>query len=132
MEVMLKHLAPDRPKPSSFRLDVPADLDDVIQKALAIEPGDRYQTMEEFKQALLSARTVVADPSLARKRPKTKSKKSPLVAIGLLGAVALGGAAIFWFNRPGVPRSLRDQPSPPPAFPVRRERADRFRRTDSL
>ncbi|MBY0589536.1 serine/threonine protein kinase [bacterium] len=96
MEVMLKHLSPDRPQPSAIRPDVPAELDDVVQKALAIEPADRYKTIREFKDALLAVREVVIDPSLARRKPKATKARGPLAAILLLLAIAAGGTYVVW------------------------------------
>jgi serine/threonine-protein kinase len=100
MEVMLKHLAPERPALSSFRQDVPVELDEVVQKALAIEPLDRYQTMGEFKEALLSARDAVGNPTRARRRRKTTSKNGPMAATLLFGILAAGGA-IYFLQKPG-------------------------------
>jgi serine/threonine protein kinase len=40
------------PKPSSYRPDIPPELEGIILKALSIEPGDRYQSADEMREAL--------------------------------------------------------------------------------
>jgi len=57
--VMLRNsVAPVFEPPSKYRPDVPHELDDVIKKALAHEPEDRYTTAAEFLAAM---RAVVPD-----------------------------------------------------------------------
>ncbi|MDQ3341804.1 MAG: protein kinase [Myxococcota bacterium] len=40
------------PKPSSYRADIPAELEGIILKALSIEAADRYQSADEMREAL--------------------------------------------------------------------------------
>ncbi len=47
-DVMLKHAEEVPPAFKTFRTDVPAPLEAAIQKALAKDPDERYQTAEEF------------------------------------------------------------------------------------
>jgi serine/threonine protein kinase len=47
--VIMQHLERPPPRVSEFRDDIPAHVDDVIQRALAKEPGQRYQSAEEFR-----------------------------------------------------------------------------------
>lgn len=42
--------------PSSLGVQISPEKENAILKALAVQPGDRFQTMEEFKNALLSLR----------------------------------------------------------------------------
>jgi serine/threonine-protein kinase len=51
-EVMQKHLTEPPPDPRQFVPDLPQVLCDVLAKALAKRPEDRYQTAEEFLAAL--------------------------------------------------------------------------------
>jgi serine/threonine-protein kinase len=56
----------DSPLPiSAANPAVPPVLDPVLDKALARQPNDRYQTMEQFSQALLEARNQLGQPAKA-------------------------------------------------------------------
>ncbi len=68
--------------------DVPAQLAGVIEKALQKDPGDRYQTAEEFIQALQACRSsdaVVPNGALKKnKRPYASKKKKVLIGVAAL------------------------------------------------
>ncbi|MFR9752230.1 serine/threonine-protein kinase [Nocardia sp. 004] len=53
--VMMGHLHEPPPKPSAVRSDLPAALDDVLAKAMAKDPADRYSTCREFTKAAAAA-----------------------------------------------------------------------------
>jgi tetratricopeptide (TPR) repeat protein len=82
---------------------VPEQLDWIVGKALAKDPGDRYQTSSEFLEDLVAAAKQLGDgadtlPSIKAgpRRRKGKSRR-PLVALGLVAAAVLVAAAIvFW------------------------------------
>ena len=40
------------PKPSSYRADIPPELEAIILKALALDPANRYQTADDMREAL--------------------------------------------------------------------------------
>lgn len=48
----LKHLHEKPPSPRSIRAGIPRDLEAVIMKSLAKDPGARFQTAQEMKEAL--------------------------------------------------------------------------------
>jgi len=52
MAVLFKHAGEALPRPSSFRPGLPEQVERVLFKALAKEPANRYQNMEEFASAL--------------------------------------------------------------------------------
>ena len=52
MTLMIMHLNDPLPNLSSFRPDIPGSLIEVIEKALAKNPGQRYASMSEFAAAL--------------------------------------------------------------------------------
>src|SRR3954465_3085138 len=59
VEVLYAHIQDPPPKISAVRGDVPAELDDVIAKAMAKKPEDRYATASEFMD---HARAVIGEP----------------------------------------------------------------------
>src|ERR1044072_8577139 len=48
LEIAMKHLSEVPKPPSELRPEVPHDLDSVVLRALAKDPGERYQTAEEM------------------------------------------------------------------------------------
>jgi eukaryotic-like serine/threonine-protein kinase len=67
------HLAGRPRRPSSIRADVPEQLEAVIATALAKDPGDRFQTPTELRQALQRA--------VVRLQPPASATAEPVVAI---------------------------------------------------
>jgi serine/threonine-protein kinase len=66
VEVLYAHIQDPPPTITSMRGDVPPALDDVIAKAMAKKPGDRFDTCSEFTDA---ARAVVGEPPPAPVAP---------------------------------------------------------------
>jgi serine/threonine-protein kinase len=56
----------DIPPPSSLNLAVPEELDDIVMKALARNPDDRFPSVQEFREALL--------PVPRRSRPHRRAR----------------------------------------------------------
>jgi eukaryotic-like serine/threonine-protein kinase len=67
------HLSGRPRRPSSIRADVPEQLEAVIATALARDPGDRFQTPTELRQALQRAAT--------RPQPPASATVEPVVAV---------------------------------------------------
>jgi serine/threonine protein kinase len=108
-------------------------LSEVMLKSLTKEPAERFQTADEFRQALASApiftepseldnadtATVTAPPSLpslpAPETGQPKDRRTLGVAAGALAAVALiGVGAFYWLNRrpaPAVEHAAKEQPA---------------------
>ena len=53
----------DRPRPREVDRSIPKSLDQVVQRATALRPDDRYQSAEEMEEALKSAVNSLADTS---------------------------------------------------------------------
>ena len=53
MEVAIKHARDPLPPPSSYVSGLPQDVEQVLNKALAKKPEDRFQSMEEFLNELM-------------------------------------------------------------------------------
>ena len=66
-------LTQDPPRPCSFDPSLPPALELVIQKAMAKEPAERYQSMRELDQALAAFDVEPPPPSAAEDAPERKS-----------------------------------------------------------
>ncbi|MCA9669331.1 MAG: protein kinase [Myxococcales bacterium] len=53
MEVLVKHLKEEPPRPSEVREGIPAALEDVILRAMSKSPAQRFESAEAFADALL-------------------------------------------------------------------------------
>ncbi|GAD84018.1 serine/threonine protein kinase [Nocardia asteroides NBRC 15531] len=76
------HLQLDPPAPSTYRRDVPRALDEVIGRALAKRPDERFPSCAEFAAAVAAAIAVPAARSSAEVRP------SAVASVPSTGAVA--------------------------------------------
>ncbi len=77
--VMIKHLRDPLPRPSSFVHNLPDEVEQILFKALAKEPKDRYQSMGNFASAL---------EKLANSSPETVLSGMPVDVETLLGPLA--------------------------------------------
>lgn len=85
--VVSRHIA-ERPVPiDRVRPDCPRQLAAAIMKALEKHPGERWQTGEEFRQAL------TGDRSVPRRR-----RRGGVVLAGVATALALGGVAFAFMD----------------------------------
>jgi len=133
LAVILKHISDPMPLPSALKTDIPAPIEQVILKALAKEPQDRFATAAEFlsawKRALDEkdysprASKMISTPasippalgSVTKTAPK--SGRSAGWAVGCLAGacllLALGGGAIFLAsNWQSLPFGVTDIPLP--------------------
>ncbi len=97
----------DVPRPHSYNADIPKKVEDIILKAMAKEPQNRFQTINEMQAALDAARREIkigvlpdeAELTVAvPTRTTIKRKKSPrsLIAVAAI-VLALAAAAIYFF-----------------------------------
>ena len=56
IEIAMKHVNDLPAPPSSLRAEIPPELDQIVLRALAKDPADRYQTAEEFIEDLRALR----------------------------------------------------------------------------
>ena len=133
LAVILKHISDPMPLPSALKTDIPAPIEQVILKALAKEPQDRFSTAAEFlsawKRALnekdsvpRAAKTISVPVSIPPTRGSVaqaapKSGRSAGWAVGCLIGVclllAVGGGGIFLAsNWQSLPFAATDVPPP--------------------
>jgi hypothetical protein len=97
MAIMLKQINDPPPLPRLFRPDLPVELENVLLKALAIKPENRYQSMATFAaglEKLEHSQTLPAAASLpARPQDNTMQAYSETVS-GIGKAIRLGGAGV--------------------------------------
>src|SRR4051794_35640885 len=105
VEVLYAHIQDPPPRVSAVRPDLPAALDDVIIKAMAKKPEDRFATCSAFIDA---ARTIVGEPA-----PVPGPPPPPPVGIPVQPAAA-GGPPPPPPPAPGPP-PLAEPPPPPGA-----------------
>ena len=68
--IIVKHVTVPPPAARSIVPDLPASMDSILFRSLAKEPGQRFQTMAEFREALLDPeRYGAADPAPSRSSP---------------------------------------------------------------
>ena len=100
--VVSKHIA-ERPVPiERLRPETPRPLAAAIMRALEKQPADRWQTGEEFRQALEAERPV---PRSWRRRPRV------LLSAAAAGLVALAAAAGLAHRAPGPPAGVNPRHS---------------------
>lgn len=140
LAVLFKHISDPLPPPSLVRPDVPPSIEQVLLKALAKDPRDRFATVDEFiaawKRALEQKDTVRSSseatlPPVSAAVPSTSPKPAPAtraaskagrptgLIVGCLAALCLvfsiGGVAVLALNLPIFsPSPATETPLPPP------------------
>ena len=112
--IMYKVLREEPLAPSMLNVALPAAFDGVVRKAMAKNPDERYQTAQEFSDAIKSAvagqltdatvvnSTTAIKPSthVPPNAPTPKKSKSPALALaGVAAALVLGGAGYWVLNK---------------------------------
>jgi eukaryotic-like serine/threonine-protein kinase len=118
LEIAMKHLSEVPKPPSELRPDVPHDLDSVVLRALAKEPGERYQSAEEMDADLARvAQGLPVDPETE------EAATAVLAGAGLMAAAPTSVIA----RPPSEGRSAPPGSTPPAGYygyegPPRRRR----------
>jgi Protein kinase domain len=142
LAVMLAHLSTSPPSLLARRPDLPGAADQVLAKAMAKSPDQRYQSCGEFADALREALGVTpyraSEPAAAKpagQEDRTGTVTIPQLEAGppvtarrgrvwwmagvgacvAIIAVVIAGAVILSTRNPAAPAAHRNQPSP--AFP---------------
>ena len=93
---------------SQCGVDIPEYLDKAILKGLAVQPEDRFQSAEEFLNAIESQQ-VVEVPQAGSAQPAVPAKKklSPVLIGGVAAAVIGSPMGILFADESGDPNSIR-------------------------
>ena len=96
LDILARVLHDDLAPPSSLNAAVPPVLDAICLRALAKDPGQRYQSAEALVRDLESAQSAPALPEAVANRP-SRRRAAIVVAACLLSALAV--LAILWLRR---------------------------------
>jgi serine/threonine protein kinase/beta-lactam-binding protein with PASTA domain len=112
VEIAMKHVNDLPAPPSSLRPEIPSELDQIVLRALAKDPADRYQTAEEFIEDLERAE---AGLPLSH---ATSSAATAVLAGATVGEatelMSEGPTRVVTPPPPSPPRRPRDYPPPSP------------------
>jgi serine/threonine-protein kinase len=114
--VAMRHVNDPVPSISLARPDVPLRVDAVLQRAMAKDPADRFQSMGDLVAELGSClgslgdldaeRTVISAPSVqprARRKRRSRRWVAPLLVVLVLLAAVGVGAAVYYAVRSSGP-----------------------------
>jgi Protein kinase domain len=92
------HVNDPPPSPSKAAPELPRAMDEVVQRAMAKDPGKRYQSAGEFGRATVAAAGGGAAKSVTRPTPRTavqvRRRARPYAATGLVLALVLAAVGI--------------------------------------
>ena len=111
--VMWAQVSAEPPTLTSRRPDLPPEVDEVLAKALAKVPADRYATCPQFAAALRRACGLESGPGIAPAPPRPSREKTTLVPPETFGAAAIAAGAA----------AAADAPAEEPPSPAGRTRA---------
>ncbi|MBA2569119.1 MAG: serine/threonine protein kinase [Actinobacteria bacterium] len=122
--VAMQHVNGPIPSVLDRRRDVPVRLDHAVERAMAKDPEDRFESMEELIDELERCLGELGSPEAAtrivrpprRPRAKHPRRKIPVLPILLLAlaAAAVAGGAYLWLGGPTDVPVLADEASPEP------------------
>ena len=97
-DVMLKHVQEPPPPLSAFRQDLPPEIEPIILQAMSKNPEMRFQTIDEFANALARASknfdeqetVVIARPAVASETSNNNIWKTAFVVLAGISLLAIG------------------------------------------
>jgi serine/threonine protein kinase/photosystem II stability/assembly factor-like uncharacterized protein len=118
--VIIKHISEPLPCPSEIAPTIPSRLDEVVARATAKRPEERYQQAGDLARALRSAlvprvmrEETLGTPTRVGRLPRALRRRGLLWTGGAVIAVALAAVSVWWFSRSGSPLT-----EPPPTNPI--------------
>jgi hypothetical protein len=116
LQKLIAHREQRPPPLTDFRKDLPADLLPVLERLLAKDPGQRFQTPGEVDAALAPfARPDAAAGSRPASRPARAFPWLAAAAVALLLAITAGLGAWLYLGRGSGPEEPTGPPAEPPA-----------------
>jgi serine/threonine-protein kinase len=101
-------------------LDVEPPLSLFLERALAKEPAERFQTAVEMRETLEALRRGAPSPTAALSPPIVCRRRAPMIW-ALVGAVSVAALAVVWtavsWEEAPVPEAIPPVPPPPAAGP---------------
>ena len=83
--IIVKRYTSSAPSVASFRIDVPAEVDDALQRALSLEADARFATAAEFSAALTNPGSSGGSSTFGRVTPRQASRTiAPVPALAVL------------------------------------------------
>ena len=105
------HLGEKPPVPTAARPDLPASIDEVVAKALAKSPADRYATCGGFSGA---AREALRPPTEASDQARASGWRRWRAVVGAAVAALVTGVIVFSVSRGETPAAQGEEASPTP------------------
>lgn len=87
--VMMKQMTQTLPRPKSFVPNLPDEVEQILFKALAKQPADRYQDMASFAMALRK----LVEPQPVKMENVVKRPSSFYITLGVIGLILICGVA---------------------------------------
>jgi streptogramin lyase len=110
---LFAHANAARPHPSEVAAGVPSTLDAIVERAMAVEPGDRFQSADEMRAALEGS-PLPADPARAAttrmKRPR-RARVSLLAIAGAVTAAVVVALVVLFTGDAGNDTTVNDAPA---------------------
>ncbi len=110
--VMAKHIREDPEAPSRAAPDrpIPRSLEKTVMRALAKEPGDRFDSADAFEGKLRACMPEVVEAERTGRASSLRSLRVPLaIGGGILGVAILAAVAIVATGGPGEVAEARDR-----------------------
>jgi eukaryotic-like serine/threonine-protein kinase len=107
VEIAMKHISAVPERPSTFREDIPADLDKVVLRALAKTPEERYPSAEEMDRDLARVAQGVAvsrDTEEAATQILSRAAIAPATMVG--GPPRPPAEVLYEYEEPRRPRPV--------------------------
>jgi len=93
-DLIVRRFTTPAPRVRTSRPEVSPEVEEALQRALALKPADRYATIADFGTALVGGPLVTTDPSAAAPAGNRRARSRVLLATGI--AVVLGATGLLY------------------------------------
>lgn len=112
LAVLIKRASEPLPRPKKLVPNLPDKVEQVLLKALARNPSDRYATADEFANELEKL-AILSEPGIVVSSYLKVFLSASAILIVLIGCAGLLAAYQFGYFSPQIPLPLKTQTSPP-------------------